>query len=82
MARKPDKQAIDEENKKHRRLRFCADLSYAIIAQGDLSLEEAYQVIDSLKRVALTLFPGKETAFELIYGSRFRRLLSEKYVLH
>ncbi len=82
MTRKPDKEAINEENKRIRRLRFCADLSYAIIAQGDLTLEEAYQVIDSLKRVALTLFPGKATTFELIYGSRFRRLLSEKYTLH
>ncbi len=76
------KKAIEEEEKNIRRLRFCADLSYALIAQGTLSVDEAYQVVEALKRVALTLFPGKETQFELIYGSRFRRLLLEKYQLH
>jgi len=76
------KKAILEENKNIRRLRFCTDLTYALIAQGDLSIEEAYQVIESLKKVALTLFPGKETTFDLIYGSRFKRLLMEKYQMH
>ncbi len=76
------KRAIAEENKNIKRLRFCADLSYALIAQGDLSFEEASQVIASLKRIALSLFPGKEATFDLIYRPRFRRLLVEKYHLH
>jgi len=76
------KKAISKENKNIRRLRFCTDLTYALIAQGDLSIEEAYQVIESLKKIALALFPGKETTFDLIYGSRFKRLLMEKYQMH
>ncbi len=76
------KKAIIEENKKIKRLRFCADLTYALIAQGDPSIDEAYLIIESLKKIALILFPGKESTFNLIYGSRFRRLLMEKYQLH
>ncbi len=76
------KKAIQEENRNIRRLRFCADLTYAIISQGDLTIDEAYMIIESLRKIALTLFPGKESTFELIYGSRFRRLLLEKYQMH
>lgn len=82
MTMKIDKAAVAEENRKIKRLRFCVDLTYAIIAQGDLTLEEAYQAIESLRQVALALFPEKESTFDLIYGSRFRHLLSEKYTLH
>lgn len=76
------KKAVIEENKKIKRLRFCVDLTYALIAQGDLSIDEAYLAIESLKKVALILFPGKESTFNLVYGSRFKRLLMEKYQLH
>ena len=76
------KKAVVEENKKIRQLRFCADLTYAMIAQGDYALDDAYLLIESLKKVAVTLFPGKEDTFDLIYGSRFKRLIMEKYQLH
>ncbi len=76
------KKAIAEENKKIRKLRFCADLTYAMIAQGDYSIEDAYLLIESFQRVAMTLFPGKEDVFDLVYRSRFRRLLMEKYQMH
>ncbi len=76
------KKAIAEENKKIKQLRFCADLTYAMIAQGDYSLDDTYLLIESLKKVALTLFPGKGETFDLIYGARFKRLIMEKYQLH
>ncbi len=76
------KKAIAEENKKIKQLRFCVDLTYAMIAQGDYSLDDAYLLIESLKKVALTLFPGKDETFDLIYGARFKRLIMEKYQLH
>ncbi len=76
------KKAIAEENKKVKQLRFCVDLTYAMIAQGDYSLDDAYLLIESLKKVAVTLFPGKDKTFDLIYGTRFKRLIMEKYRLH
>ena len=75
-------QAVEKENKKIRQLRFCTDLTYAVIAQGAISPDEAYVMIESLKKVALTLFPGKEATFNLIYLPRFKHLLMEKYQMH
>jgi hypothetical protein len=47
----------------------------------DLTLEEARDVVNHAKQTALQLFPDKEETFDLIYGSRFRRILAEKYQL-
>jgi hypothetical protein len=38
-------------------------------------------VVEHAKKTALQLFPDKEETFDLIYGSRFRRVLVEKYRL-
>jgi hypothetical protein len=37
--------------------------------------------VEHAKKTALQLFPDKEETFDLIYGSRFRRVLVEKYRL-
>jgi hypothetical protein len=72
-------QEIAEENKKVRFLRILVDFSMHVILQGDLSLEEALNVVEGVKDHACRLFPGKEATFELIYRPRFRRVLAEKY---
>jgi len=46
-----------------------------------LTLEEAQDIVSHAKSTALQLFPDKEETFDLIYGSRFRRILVEKYRL-
>ena len=79
---KKQNRAVENENRKIKQLRFCADLTYAVIAQGALTPDEAYIMIESLKKVALTLFPGKEKTFDLIYLPRFKRLLVEKFQMH
>ena len=70
---------IKEENRKIRYLRFLVDFSILSIQQEDLSLEEALDLVEDVKRVACSLFPGKEEVFELIYRSRFNRVLEERY---
>ena len=57
------------------------DLALATIAQSDMAEHEAWELIGTSKRAALRMFPGKELAFEMIYMSRFRRLMAEKYAL-
>jgi hypothetical protein len=37
--------------------------------------------VNHAKQTAMQLFPDKEETFDLIYGSRFRRILTEKYQL-
>lgn len=75
------REEIEEENKKIRHLRFVIDLTTNIIMQTDIPLSEAHRLIEGTKRVAITLFPGKEGVYDLIYKPRFRRLLSERYVI-
>lgn len=76
-----NKDALAEEERKLRRLGRAMDLTAALLWRVDLTLEEAQDVVNHAKRTALKLFPGKEETFDLIYGSRFRRILVEKYHL-
>ncbi|MBI5166267.1 MAG: hypothetical protein HY998_00815 [candidate division NC10 bacterium] len=73
---------LEEEERRLRRLRFTVGLTMSVISQGNLSLEEASQLVAATRDLALRLFPGKEEAFDLIYLPRLRRLLQEKYLLH
>ena len=76
-----DKNALAAEERKIRRLRRAMDVTAALLWRVDLTIEEAQDVVGHAKHTALQLFPDKETAFDLIYGSRFRRILVEKYRL-
>jgi len=57
------------------------DLTAALLWRVNLTLEEARDVVNHAKITALEIFPDKEETFDLIYGSRFRRILVEKYHL-
>jgi len=74
-----ENQDIREENRRIRFLRFLVDLSIQSIQENDLSLEEALGLVEEAKRAALTLFPGKELAFELIYRPRFQRVIGARF---
>jgi hypothetical protein len=70
---------LKEENRKIRYLRFLVDFSILSIQQDDVSLGEALRVVEDVKRVACTFFPGKEDTFELIYRPRFNRVIQERF---
>ena len=75
-------EALREEEKKLRMLRFIVDLNQAILMQQtDLTLREAFDILKSTRRAALNLFPGKDEVFELIYTPRFRRIIRERFVI-
>lgn len=76
-----DKTALLAEERKVRRLGRAMDLTAALLWRVNLTLEEAQDVVNHAKLTALKLFPDKEETFDLIYGSRFRRILVEKYHL-
>jgi hypothetical protein len=78
----PNDKAADvvaEETKSRRRLQFLMDLTLATIAQSAMPEREAWDLISSARTAALRMFPGKELTFDMIYMSRFRRLMAEKY---
>ena len=71
---------IEAERKKVRRLQFMMSMVMNVIGQDDrMPIEEASELIASARQAALTMFPGKELAYDLIYRPRFQRLLHEKY---
>ncbi len=70
---------VIQENRKIRYLRFLVDFSILSIQQDDVSLGEALKVVEDVKRVACAFFPGKEETFELIYRSRFNRVIQERF---
>lgn len=76
------RQAIREENRNLRFLRFLVDLALMEIRAGRFTLEEAGKVVENVRSQALQLFPGKETAFDWIYRPRFRRAITETFKLH
>lgn len=76
-----DKEALLAEERKLRRLRRAMDVAAILLWQVDLTFEEAQEVVNHAKHTALRLFPDKEKTYDLIYGSRFRRILVEKYHL-
>ncbi|MHB8111296.1 MAG: hypothetical protein ACYDHW_14830 [Syntrophorhabdaceae bacterium] len=71
--------ALLEEEKKLRRLRFIVDFSLEFIRGQDISQEHALKVIEGVRKQALKLFPGKEDTYDMINAPRFKRLLNEKY---
>jgi len=82
MTMSTDPAALAAEEKKLRRLGRAMDLAVALLWRINLTLDEARDVVSHAKSTALQLFPDKEETFDLIYGARFRRVLSEKYRLH
>lgn len=79
--RAPSKEEIDEESRRVRRLRIVVNLALNIIAQGEMPIEEAHDLVAATRRVALQLFPGKGDVYDLIYRPKFQRLIREMYRL-
>jgi hypothetical protein len=78
----PTREEIDAESRKIRRLSIAVNLTLQVIAQGEVTLEAAQEMAAAIQRLALTLFPGKESAYEIIYGRRFQRLIARVYRLN
>ncbi len=72
---------ILEEARKVRRLQIVVNLVMNVLWQSDIPVEEAAELVANTRRFALGLFPDKEFTYDLIYGSKFKRLMTEKYRL-
>ena len=79
--RAPSKEEIDEESRRVRRLRIVVNLALNIIAQGEMPIEEAHDLVAATRRLALELFPGKGDVYDLLYRPKFQRLIREVYRL-
>ncbi len=73
--------SLQLEEAKLQKLRGITNLTVALLYQADLTLADAQTLIAQTRSKALALFPDKADTFDLIYGSRFRRILAERYRL-
>ncbi len=79
--RKPEVNAeIEDENRRLRRLQIMMSMVMQVLSeQSDLTIEEASELAASSRKAALTLFPGKELAYDLIYKPRLQRVIKERF---
>jgi len=76
----PTPEEIAEEQKLIRRMQMMMNMVMQVIAQdASLSIDEASQMIADSRKAALTMFPGKELAYDLIWRPRFQRLMRERF---
>lgn len=69
----------DDEPLRLRRLQMMMQMVQAVIAQDDVTLDEAADLAAGARRAALALFPGKDLAYDLIYRPRLERLIAERF---
>jgi hypothetical protein len=69
-----------EEARRIRRLQLMMNMVMQVIQQdGSLPVEEASEMVADARRAALTMFPDKALAFDLIFWPRLQRLMRERY---
>ncbi len=74
---------LEEEARKIRRLQMVMNMVMSEIAMSpEMTVEQASDMAANMRRYALSLFPGKELAWDLIYKPRLQRLLNERFRLH
>jgi AcrR family transcriptional regulator len=70
---------VADEDKQMRRLRIIVDLTALVLAQERMTVDEALDLMNATRKTVLRLFPGKEEAYDIIYGRRFQRILRERF---
>ncbi len=78
---RPDEPAEKaEEQRQIRRLQFMMNMVMQCIAQdASMTVDEASQMVADARAAALSMFPGKELAYDLIWKPRFQRLMQERF---
>jgi hypothetical protein len=71
-----------EEARRLRRLQVMMSMVMSVISQDpDLTVEEAAEMAANARRAALSMFPDKELAYDLLYRPRLQRLMNERFRL-
>jgi hypothetical protein len=71
-----------EEARRLRRLQVMMSMVMSVISQDPgLTVEEAADLAANARRAALSMFPDKELAYDLIYRPRLQRLMNERFRL-
>jgi len=73
----PTPEQLADESRRLRNVRQLVDIATALIMQSNLTVDDAEALVAGVRARILALFPDGEGAYELIYASRFRRLIQE-----
>ena len=69
-----------DEARRIRRLQLMMNMVMQVIQQdSNLAVEQASAMVADARRAALTMFPDKTLAFDLIFWPRLQRLMRERY---
>jgi len=60
---------------------LIVDLAEAVLMQSDLTLQESLTVMNNTRAAVLSLFPDKAFVYDLIYTSRFQRIVDERFTI-
>jgi hypothetical protein len=71
----------EDERRKLRRLQIMMSMVQSVLAQDNMTYEEASELATNAKQAALAMFPDKELAYDLIYKPRLQRLIRERFHL-
>lgn len=71
-----------DEARKIRRLQMMISMVMSVISQDpNLTLEEASELAANARRAALSMFPDKGLAYDILYKPRLQRLMTERFRL-
>jgi hypothetical protein len=77
---KPTEEEIQQEHRKIRKVRILFDVTRTLLlTMPDLTPGEAVHMIQQVRNEILTIFPGKESVYELIYAPKFDRIVRERF---
>jgi hypothetical protein len=68
---------LADEDRRARKLRHIVDIATVLLMQSNMTRPEAEMFVSGIRERILTLFPDGESAYEIIYAPRFRRLVDE-----
>jgi len=68
---------LEDEAVRARKVRHLVDLATSLIMQAQMSRRDAEQLVAAVRERILSLFPGADDTYELLYARRFRRLIDE-----
>ena len=70
---------IKQENRKIRALRILTDLTFQRLCIERMTIVEARQAVQDLRRIATNMFPGKDGVFDLVIAPRLDRVITERF---
>jgi ABC-type arginine transport system ATPase subunit len=79
-ARSLDTSEQAAESRKLRRLQWMIGMVLSTIYQSpNLTVEQASELVANARHAALSMFPGKELAFDLLYKPRLQRAMRDRF---